>query len=269
MDRRELAEKIPAPVFSAMVWGSAFGWMTAVSGASLVGFQLLPYHKVHNGFMRPLFGSTVKLTMSDIKIERLPGYDPDRRSLYCQNHVNVMDGHLASYYMSHAFCGMMEASHFRIPGYGWIMRLARGIPVYPRASGRTAEITTAAKERVDEGLSILCFPEAHRTMDGLVRPFRRGVFFMARDAGIPIVPVAVRGFYEVNRKGTWLIRPGTIHVQIGAQVETAGLSDEEVTELASRTGRRVAAFVEHGRSMADWDGAEDAEEMENMGGETG
>lgn len=257
METRELAEKIPAPVFSAMVWSTAFGWMTAVSGASLVGFQILPFHKVHNGFMRPLFGSTVKLTMSDIRIERLPGYDPDRRSLICQNHVNVMDGHLASYYMQHAFCGMMEAAHFKIPGYGWIMKLARGIPVYPRSSGRTAEITEAARERIAEGLSILCFPEAHRTLDGKVREFKRGVFFMARDAGIPIVPVGVRGFYEVNRKGTWIIRPGEIHVQIAPQVETAGLTDDEVIELAARTQRRIAAFVETGRSMGEWDGSLD------------
>lgn len=242
-------KEVPTAAKSVGIWTGAFAWMGAVSAVSAVGFTMFPYHKVHNGFMRPLFGSTVKFTGARFHVERLAGFDPQRPSLYCQNHVNIMDGHLASYVIQHAFCGMMEAHHFKIPGYGWIMRLAKGIPVYPRASGRTAEITEAARERIAQRLSILCFPEAHRTLDGKVRPFKRGVFFMARDAGIPIVPLAVRGFYDVARKGSWLLRSGDVHVQLGPQIETAGLSDDEVIQLAELVQERIARFVEDGISM--------------------
>ena len=49
--------------------------------------------------------------------------------------------------------------------------------------------------------SILAFPEAHRTMDGRVQRFRRGLFLIARDVGLPVVPVAITGWYETARKG--------------------------------------------------------------------
>ena len=71
--------------------------------------------------------------------------------------------------------------------------------LYPRTAGRTAELTAAAQDRVKRGLSILVFPEGHRTRDMKVGPFKRGVFFMARDANIPVVPLAVHGIHQVNQ----------------------------------------------------------------------
>jgi 1-acyl-sn-glycerol-3-phosphate acyltransferase len=128
------------------------------------------------------------------------------------------------------------------------MKMASGIPVFPRSSGRTAEITEAAIDRVqNKRISILVFPEGHRTRDGQVQDFKRGVFFMARDAGIPIVPFAIRGFHEVNRAGNWLFHPfKPVEIYLGKQIETVGLSDDEVKELAAQTQKIIADFVERG-----------------------
>ena len=67
-----------------------------------------------------------------------------------------------------------------------------------------------------------------------VGPFKRGVFFMAREANIPVVPLAVHGIHQVNCKGKYTFTPGQITVYVGAQHETSGLTDDEVHALAER-----------------------------------
>lgn len=221
------------PFFSFGVWVSSLLVLLFTATVSILISPIATFNQHHDKFGAAGMGLGVVMTGSKIKMTYHPDFDPDRRSMFCQNHVSVLDGLLACAVIPHAFCGLMIHWHFHIPGYGWIMRISNGIPVYPAASGRTAEITEAAKERVGRGISILVFPEAHRTLDGLVQPFKRGVFFMARDAGIPVVPFAVRGLQDVNRKGQFHFRPGEIEVYLGAQIDLKGMSDEEITEVAA------------------------------------
>ena len=72
------------------------------------------------------------------------------------------------------------------------------------------------------------------------------LLYMARDAGLPVVPLAVRGLYEVNHKGSWLFRPGDITVYVGPQIETEGMSNQEVEAVADRLHRVLSAFVDDG-----------------------
>ena len=189
----------------------------------------------------------VYMTLSKVRVIYDSHFEAERRSVFAQNHVSMMDGHIACVSIPHEFCGLMNAWHFHIPCYGWIMRSTGGIPVHPRQAGRTAELTIAAKDRIQRGLSILAFPEGHRTRDMKVGPFKRGVFFMARDANIPVVPLAVHGIHQVNRKGKYTFAPGQITVYVGAQQETSGLTDDEVHALAERTRHIVSVFAETGR----------------------
>jgi 1-acyl-sn-glycerol-3-phosphate acyltransferase len=214
---------------------------------------LVPYRKSHHYLGRPGLGTCVTLAGAKINITYHEGFDRERRGVFAQNHVNVFDGNLACHIIPHAFCGLMEAWHFKIPGYGWIMSIAGSIPIYPRKEGRTQEVSDMAKLRAAEGMSILVFPEGHRTTDGKVHDYRRGVFFMARDAGLPVVPIGVRGAYEVNRKGTWKFTPGPIDVFVGPQFETDGLDEDGITRLARRLERMTAVYVETGVMPVDDD----------------
>jgi len=191
-----------------------------------------------------VMGLIPRLSGSRIHVHLDPAYDPKRVSLYVQNHVSMLDGHIALASIPQVFCGLENAAHLRIPGYGRMMRLGNTIPVYRRAEGRAAEIELCAKERASRGISILTFPEGHRTLDGRVREFRRGVFFIARDAGLPIVPIAVCGASKMLPKGSPFLRAARIDVYIGAQIETAGLDDAALGEVMVRARQAIIDLVE-------------------------
>jgi 1-acyl-sn-glycerol-3-phosphate acyltransferase len=237
---------------SLVIWGGGFSWMLV--GATLTMLLVMvgvPYQRVHNWVTAPLFVHVVRVfAMTRLRIHYHPGFDPQRRSVFAQNHVNLMDGHVASAAIPHEFSGLMNAWQFWIPIYGWLMWLSKGIGVHRNGRERLiAELTAAAKERKRIGMSILTFPEGHRTHDGSVQSFRRGVFIMARNAEMPVVPIAVRGFFEVNRKGSFLVFPfRTVDVYVGPQYETAGLSDAQVGELANA----LQIIVAHGVDKGGW-----------------
>ena len=113
------------------------------------------------------------------------------------------------------------------------MKLGNEIPMPSKSTkNRTEMLKKAFLDQTSRQISILTFPENHHTMNGQIRSYRRNAFFITREAGLPVVPICVRGCYEVLRKGTWIVRPGNIEIFVGAQVETVGLSDAEINVLA-------------------------------------
>ena len=180
------------------------------------------------------------------------GIEEDRPYLFVQNHVNLFD-HVTMYPATpHFKQGMELESHFSIPFYGWFMR-SRGTIGVRRGAGTQGRdaLREAMRKEVALGHSILGFPEGTRTLDGQVGTFRKGLFLLARDLGLAVVPVAVTGMYEVLQKGNWVLRPGgDVTVWCDAPMETSGLSDEEVLALAERAQRTVASRVNAHREVS-------------------
>ena len=72
------------------------------------------------------------------------------------------------------------------------------------------------------GQSLIVFAEGtFRRMPGLL-PFRMGAFVIAAQAGVPVVPVTLRGTRSILRDGQWLFRRGRISVTVSAPIEPKG-----------------------------------------------
>jgi len=194
--------------------------------------------RLHRAAGLPLF-----FTFSRFRLQVSPAYDQRRVSMFVQNHVSMFDAHIALNATRVPLCGLENSAHLRVPGYGWLLRLANAIPV-DRGAGRFTRVAHAVADRMRRGISVLVFPEAHRTRDGRVQPFKRGVFTIARDAGLPIVPLAVRGAFRLLPKGAITSRPSTIEVYMGPQIETKGLNDAQLGELITHVHGIIEAWVE-------------------------
>ncbi|MCY1005196.1 lysophospholipid acyltransferase family protein [Nannocystis pusilla] len=241
----KILKKAAQVVYSAAVWTASFAWMGAVAVTWAAVSTVVPSRKTHNYIGGPGMGAVLKITLSKVEIIYDPDFDPERRGVFMMNHVNLLDAHAACASIPHAFCGLMNAWQFKIPMYGWIMKLADGIPV-PDGKNRYRAIAEAARDRAKKGISILAFPEAHRTLDGKVAEFKRGVFWMARIAGLPVIPLATHGMYDLMQKGSYLLTPTKITIYVGAPIETKGLSDAELAEVMERAHKIIADFAERG-----------------------
>jgi 1-acyl-sn-glycerol-3-phosphate acyltransferase len=214
------------------------GTMTALS-------LVLPPDRIE-GLSRLYCRGQVALTGATWRAEVDPAIDPATPYLFASNHVNLLD-HATMYPATpHFKQGLELESHFRIPVYGWFMRTRGTIPVR-RVADRLAqeELRQHVAAEVARGHSILAFPEGTRTRDGRVGRFRKGIFRVARDLSLPVVPVAVTGMFEILRAGSALFRPGReVVVWCGAPIPTAGVTDAELAALAERVREPIAARVD-------------------------
>jgi len=128
----------------------------------------------------------------------------------------------------------------RIPLFGWGMWAGRFIFIDRQNGVAARRSIDLAGERIHNGESVLLFPEGTRTRDGSLGPFKKGSFHLAVKAGVPIVPVALRGTRELMPRGSILLRAGTVKAIVGEPIATQGLSDEERATL----NERVRAIIE-------------------------
>lgn len=227
-------------------WPAAVGLMGVAAGISLPLSLLIPFEKTMSLIPQPLLGAVPRVALKRRTITYHPDFDRDRVSMFLMNHTSSLDAHVACWAIPHAFCGVQHVHHFDVPIYGWLMKRGNGIGVRKGKDGQGQYVADQVRDRARRGISVLGFPEGRRTQNGRILPFRKGLLIMARDGGLPVVPLAVRGLWQVLRKGEWVVRPHPIDVFVGPQIETAGLDDTQIGKLADNLQRFTADYVERG-----------------------
>ena len=247
---REL-EPVPLPpdgigahAASAALWLAGLAWM--LPWVSVIGTLNSWVGPERIDWMTRFYGrAQIALTGSRWRAHVHPDVDPNQPYLFAQNHTNHFDYLYLYPATPHFKQGLELESHFRYPIYGWAMKARGTIPVRPGSVAQARENLRAMRDEIRRGHSILTFPEGTRSLDGRVGCFRTGVFRIARELGVPVVPVAVTGAYDVMRKGSLLIRPAhTIRIHVEKPEATAGLSEAEIPALAARVRATVAAHVD-------------------------
>jgi 1-acyl-sn-glycerol-3-phosphate acyltransferase len=94
---------------------------------------------------------------------------------------------------------------------------------------------------LNEGHSLVIFPEGRRSMGGPVQPFKVGGIRLAQDAGVPIVPIAIKGTADVFEKNGRLIKPAFIKVTIGNHIDPTVHCHKDYKEIAEEVRQIIIA----------------------------
>jgi long-chain acyl-CoA synthetase len=120
----------------------------------------------------------------------------------------------------------------------WILGVALlNLFPLPREAGFRKSFQYAG-EAVDQGFSVLVFPEGRHSSDGKLLPFRAGIGLLATHLGIPVVPVRIHGLFEIKQAGKKFAAPGAIRVNIGAPLQFPARSDPQW--IAQELQKKVA-----------------------------
>ena len=124
---------------------------------------------------------------------------------------------------------------------GWHLWSAGNFPIDRSDPRKTANSLRRVIDGVRGGKSLAVFPEGTRTPDGRLQEFKHGAFKVAVRAGVPIVPVSIRGTFELLPKTTLAPRPGRVDVIIGTPIDTLGYSEKNLGDLIARTRDAIQA----------------------------
>ena len=108
---------------------------------------------------------------------------------------------------------------FDVPVRRFIATSLIGIlPVRRSGDGNYGALLAAAGPALRAGRTVVIYPEGTRSTDGTIGEFRSGAVRLARDCGVPIIPVAIMGTADVLPKdGHFSAAP--MEVRIGAPVD--------------------------------------------------
>ncbi len=96
------------------------------------------------------------------------------------------------------------------------------------------------KEKIDQGYSLVVFPEAERSYTNDVKRFHKGAFYLAEQFNLDILPLYIHGNSEVLPKGDFIIYDGSITVKVGTRISKDDMSFGK--NYSERTKRINAYF---------------------------
>jgi 1-acyl-sn-glycerol-3-phosphate acyltransferase len=149
-------------------------------------------------------------------LEQLP--PPDQPCVYVANHASYLDGPVlvAACTRQFSFVAKAELLDRFIPRVFLKHIQARFVERFDQQKGiiDARQLATA----VQQGQSLMFFPEGTFTRVSGLLPFHMGAFAVAAEANVPIVPVAIRGTRSILRAGAWFPHHGAIRVIFGEPI---------------------------------------------------
>ena len=202
-----------------------------------------PLHKIAR-----LWGRSI-LVVSRIKVsvKGLCNIDPSRPYIYMPNHQSNFDIPVLLGYLTVQFRWLAKIELFKIPVFGRAMRKAGYISINRYHRESAFESLKVAADKIKSGVSVLIFPEGTRSLDGKIRPFKKGGFVMAIDSGVPIVPVVITGTRAIMPKGRFRVYPGRVSMVIHKPIGTSTYTPETKEALMENVRRVICDNFENSK----------------------
>ncbi|OPX96874.1 MAG: 1-acyl-sn-glycerol-3-phosphate acyltransferase [Syntrophorhabdus sp. PtaB.Bin006] len=166
--------------------------------------------------------------------------------IFMCNHQSALDIFVLLVSLPVSFKWIAKRELFFIPFLGWAMKRAGYISLdrgNPREALKAIEDAAA---KIRGGMNLILFPEGTRSKDGVLLPFKKGVFSLALRSKVPIVPVGIYGTSRLQPKDSFFPKQkGRTHVGIGKPIPTAEESRSAKTRIMLDVRRDIEQLMEN------------------------
>lgn len=153
------------------------------------------------------------------KIIANPNEDFSKPAIIIANHTSFLDT-LAIGMTTHKIVYLVNDWVYESPIFG---KLVKALGFFPVSQG-IENGKEKLKEKIDQGYSLVVFPEAERSYTNDIKRFHKGAFYLAEEFDLDILPLYIHGNSEVLPKGDFIIYDGSITVKVGERISRKDLS---------------------------------------------
>jgi 1-acyl-sn-glycerol-3-phosphate acyltransferase len=230
---------------------SAWGWVSAVLCVIFGFFYVAAVWLVTAPFdrgryragraFRQLAVTQVKLTgLWNFETEGHPPDDSRRPYVFVSNHESYADVFLVSHF-PWEMKWMAKDTIFRIPVMGWMMRMAKDVPITRGNRDSAIAALAECRDRLQRRVSVMIFAEGTRSPTDELLPFKDGAFQLAIETQTPILPIAIAGTRDCMAKHSFAFRRAHARARVLDPIPTTGLTLDDLATLRERTRSTIDA----------------------------
>ncbi len=189
------------------------------------------------------FGARNWLRLSGVKVcvKGQELLDPNQAYVFISNHRSYLDTATLFLHTGRRIGMLAKKELLKVPILGYGMGYVNVMAIDRSNRERAIETMAAATGRLRRGISFGVFAEGTRALPGQFLPFKKGAFYMALEAGVPIVPVAMKNTDVLMGKGTGEAKAGLIEMVLLPPVDTSDPSfKEDINPLIAKVHRAIA-----------------------------
>lgn len=154
--------------------------------------------------------------------------------VYIANHTSSEDI-LLLYRLFIPFKWVSKRSNYRIPVFGWVLWMNKYITFHRSSRAGVRHMMASCRRELKHGHAIMLFPEGTRNKGVKVGRFKEGAFVIAQQAGVPIVPIVLKGLHiPVYRKKGGITLHRNLEIQILPPISCKQLENQGAKEIATK-----------------------------------
>lgn len=175
------------------------------------------------------------LTGTKVDAEGIDRIDPSGSYVFTGNHISNLDVPVMIATLPVSVRFLAKAELFKVPVLAGGMRAIHMVETDRGAGPAThRKINEQVSRVVEEGLSLVIYPEGTRSKDAELKPFKKGAFRIAVDNGMPIVPVTITGSEKAWKPGSKVVFGGRVRLVVHDPVPVNGFTTQDLDTLRDR-----------------------------------
>ncbi|HUG00606.1 MAG TPA: lysophospholipid acyltransferase family protein [Longimicrobiales bacterium] len=187
--------------------------------------ERVPVYRAFQGTVRLLS----RVFLPSVTVEGLHNV-PDRGPcLIVSNHQSILDPILIQSFCPRPLHTMTKSTQFGVPVFGWLVR--EHLLAFPvRRFQIDPQAVRVALRRLEQGRAVGVYVEGERSWDGCLQPPRLGTLRLLLKAGVPVIPCAISGSYDVWPRWDRALRLAPVRIAFGEPVPLPKLDDRRARE---------------------------------------
>jgi len=162
-------------------------------------------------------------------------------AVYASNHLSYMDTPVLFARLPFQFRILAKQGLWKVPFVGWYLNRSGQVPIDSSSPRSAVAGLLRGVAALKSGMPLVLFPEGARSPDGRLQSAHSGCAFMAIRAGVPLIPLALIGTYELLPIHVYALRPRPLKIIVGDPIPTDSLTTKDADALTAR----LYAAIEH------------------------
>jgi 1-acyl-sn-glycerol-3-phosphate acyltransferase len=190
-------------------------------------------------------GAWLRLSGVTVRVRGLELLDPTQTYVFVSNHRSYLDTATLFAHTGRRIGLLAKKELLKVPVLGVGMGFVNVMAIDRSNRERAIRTADAAARRIQSGISFAVFVEGTRAKPGELLPFKKGAFYMAKQAGVPVVPVALKNSDVLMGKGTGAAQSGVLEMVMLPPLPTDSLeTEDDINNLIQASRDSIARELE-------------------------